>query len=67
MWPQCGQRERGWDSVSGGSGSNDDGTGTIRFGGSNDTLTVRFTGKAAGAAFSLQQDRGRLIIGPAAA
>jgi hypothetical protein len=41
---------------------NDDGTATIRFEGSNDTITVRFTGKMANSEIVVEQDRGRLII-----
>jgi len=41
---------------------NDDGTATIRFEGSNDTITVRFTGKMANSEIVVEQHHGRLII-----
>ena len=41
---------------------NDDGTATIRFEDSNDTITVRFTGAMANSEIVVEQDRGRLVI-----
>lgn len=44
---------------------NDDGTVTVRFEGSNDSITVKFTGAMAGREIVAKVENGALVIGPA--